>query len=69
RFPGFQSIAAGTNLLARCKQSGCLLELYKKHESARKQGTRGAEGKSDAAPQPALERRSRTGHARQTPAT
>lgn len=35
RFPGFQSIAAGTNLLALCKQSGYLLELYKKHESAR----------------------------------
>ncbi|CAB1111833.1 unnamed protein product [Ectocarpus sp. CCAP 1310/34] len=35
RFPGFQSGAAGPNLFALCKRSGCLLELYKKHEWAR----------------------------------
>lgn len=34
RFPGLQSLAAGPNLLALCKRSGCLLELYKKHEWA-----------------------------------
>ncbi|CAB1112855.1 unnamed protein product [Ectocarpus sp. CCAP 1310/34] len=35
KFPGFQSIAAGTNLLALCKRAGCLLELYQKQEWAR----------------------------------
>lgn len=34
RFPGFQSGAAGPGLLALCKRSRCLLELYKKHELA-----------------------------------
>ncbi|CAB1102881.1 unnamed protein product [Ectocarpus sp. CCAP 1310/34] len=35
KFPGFQSIAARTNLLALCKRAGCLLELYQKQEWAR----------------------------------
>lgn len=34
RFPGSQSGAAGPGLLALCKRSGCLLELYIRHELA-----------------------------------